>query len=312
MADVVCAGFACVDVQMKGFPVKDNKPDFEFSDYIHFVQTELSVGGDALNEAMALAKLGCDAQLMTGFGSDNAGMFLRTMVQQSGVDMSPSVQHPTAKTGISTNLLQADGERYGLAEHVSDAAYFDPDIHAFQGARVVTLGSLFYAPFDDPALALRIVCAAKQAGAVVCADVMPPEGKTLASFAYVLKQIDYFFPNEVEAHMLTGETEPQAIVHKLLSFGIGTVILTLGPKGICVANQSETFTLPSFPVEVVDTTGAGDSFLAGFTAGLLDGKSLRDCCLFATATAACNIGSVGATAGIRDRAQVEACLARYA
>ena len=89
---------------------------------------------------------------------------------------------------------------------------------------------------------------------------------------------------------------------------MGHVVLKLGREGCLIKSATQRVRLPVFPAQAVDTTGAGDSFAAGFLCALTEGQSLEDCGRFASAVASLVIQAVGANAGLRDRAQVEALL----
>ena len=134
--------------------------------------------------------------------------------------------------------------------------------------------------------------------------------------AAFLKYADYIFPNQSEARWMTGETDPDAMAEKLLAMGAGCVVLKDGENGCWLYRKAggaimrKTF-VPAVRCDVVDTTGAGDNFLAGFTAGLLEGKSDEDCAKLATATASASVRYLGA-AGLKDRAEVEEILKEMA
>ncbi len=308
MADVVCIGFACIDVMMRGITVdvKEKKAEIQFDDYLSaIVETDLAVGGDAGNEAICMAKLGVNVQLIAGIGRDVPGRFLSLLAQEQGVDMSRAIVHPTAKTGVYTNLLQEVGERFYLSETTSPSRDFMPDLSAISDAKIVTLGSLFIPPLLNVEKALSIVKAAKSSGAVICADVKQPEVENpLAYYDAVWPYVDFFFPNEIEGRQLTDETHPDKMIDAFLMHGIKTVILKLGQEGCIVATKKTRTRLPALKANVVDTTGAGDAFLAGFCTAYLANESVVDCCKFGSAVSAVVIEAVGATTGLMNRAQI--------
>ena len=106
-------------------------------------------------------------------------------------------------------------------------------------------------------------------------------------------------PNEEEL-MLLGGVDCQQGADKLLEYGAGCVVVKRGANGCNVYTSQESFTVIPYKVDkAVDTTGAGDSFVAGFIYGLLNGYSLKECACFANATASCSVEHVGATDGIK-------------
>ena len=106
-------------------------------------------------------------------------------------------------------------------------------------------------------------------------------------------------PSLKEAERITGTGDPGGIAACLHARGVRTVVVKLGDKGCFVQSAGRPgFLVDAFPTDVVDTTGAGDSFVAGFLTGVLRKWDLKECATFACAVAALNIRRVGATAGI--------------
>ena len=104
-------------------------------------------------------------------------------------------------------------------------------------------------------------------------DVVAPAGRALSldDVAGVLPEVDYFVPNDDEAAALTGESDPRRQAERLLELGAGTVIVTLGERGLVAASRDETIELPAPRVDFVEPSGAGDAFAAGLVFGLLAG-----------------------------------------
>ena len=118
-------------------------------------------------------------------------------------------------------------------------------------------------------------------------------------------------PGLDDAAQLTGLTAPDDIADFYLQLGVSVVALTLGAKGTLVATTQERATIPSFPVEAVDATAAGDTFDGAFLAQLLAGASPFDAARYANATAALSTTGYGAVAPIPTRAQVTAFMAAH-
>ena len=121
---------------------------------------------------------------------------------------------------------------------------------------------------DELAAQLRL---ARQAGTRVVFDVVAPAGRALSldDVAGVLPEVDYFVPNDDEAAALTGERDPRRQAERLLELGAGTVVVTLGERGLIAASRDDTFELPAPHVDFVESSGAGDAFAAGLVYGLL-------------------------------------------
>ena len=138
-------------------------------------------------------------------------------------------------------------------------------------------------------------------------DVVAPSGRALSldDVAGVLPEVDYFVPNDDEAAALTGESDPRRQAERLLELGAGTVIVTMGERGLVAASRDETIELPAPRVDVVEPSGAGDAFAAGLVYGLLQGWALRRCLEFAGVIGASACTRLGCTAGLFTRAEAD-------
>ncbi len=137
----------------------------------------------------------------------------------------------------------------------------------------------------------------KEAGITVSADVGHDNYSTgFAGVINLLRYVDFFMPSYVEAKYITGEAEPAKMAECIVRHtGEKTVIIKLGAQGCYVHEGAAGYTVPAFPVNIVDTTGAGDNFVAGFIGAYLGGGSVRECARFACAAAAVSTQYLGAT-----------------
>ena len=115
-------------------------------------------------------------------------------------------------------------------------------------------------------------------------------------------------PNDDEAAALTGESEPRRQAERLLELGAGTVVVTMGERGLVAVSRNETMELPAPRVAFVEPSGAGDAFAAGLVYGLLQRWSLRRCLEFASVIGASACTRLGCTAGLFTRAEADAYL----
>lgn len=171
-----------------------------------------------------------------------------------------------------------------------------PDPSVVHGASVVSLASLFRAPLDQKETVINLAREAKKAGAILCVDTKIPTFRQLTpqDISEILPLIDYLFPNENEAALFTGRQDYMEMAEALHAMGIRTVIVKAGKDGCYACSDIERFHMPALPVKAIDSTGAGDSFVAGFIAGLLEQKSLWECCEKGTKCAAECVGHAGA------------------
>ena len=124
--------------------------------------------------------------------------------------------------------------------------------------------------------------------------------------------MDYLFPNFEEAKLLTGKETLDDIADSFLNCGVKTVVIKTGKRGCFIKRVDMKIEVPAVSgITAIDTIGAGDNFASGFISALLEGKTLRECALFANATAAISVLSVGATTGVKNRKLVEQLLDEY-
>jgi sugar/nucleoside kinase (ribokinase family) len=119
----------------------------------------------------------------------------------------------------------------------------------------------------------------------------------------LLPHVDVFLPNHDEACILTGETDPMRQATALLDLGVGVAGITLGGEGACVCTSSKAIRAGKFVVDVVDPSGGGDAFDAGFIVGMLEGWDLATTVEFASAAGALACTALGCTAGLRTRGE---------
>lgn len=128
----------------------------------------------------------------------------------------------------------------------------------------------------------------------------------------IIGHVDYFFPNFEEASEMTGETDEAKVADKLYACGVKNVIMKIGKRGCYIRNADGAMIVPACKgVTAIDTIGAGDNFASGFITGLLEGKDIRECAIYANCTAAVSVQYVGATGGVTDKAIVDKMLAKY-
>ena len=300
--ELLTIGTALVDSIIKGF---DPKP-VSASGYRAESGT-LSVGGEAVNGAIAAAKLGVRTAILCSLGNDSAGTLVTAALEANGVDTGRIVRSDEHPTPVTTMFVRDDGSRQSIT-NTAHRYHFHPErfLGDLTGVRAVVLGSLFRAPFDDPEVISAVLKAVKSQGILIAADTKLPNFRflSLADLKEVLPLIDYITPNEDEARYYTSKSDPQEMAEVFLSSGVKNVIIKLSAKGCYFQNAERSLRLPPLRVEAVDATGAGDTFLAGFLASLLNGASVQEALLFANACGAICTTKVGAAAALRDRAQV--------
>lgn len=258
----------------------------------------MSPGGDALNEAFVLAGLGRRIQLETVIGDDTAGRFLIKECRDRGIEIRQRQIRKDIPTGINVVLVGEDGERSFLTNPggtLRALKLTDISMPFGKEVRYLCFASIFVFPEIRAAQLAQIFCQAKNQGITVCADMTKCKcGETVSDMAEAFVYIDYLFANEQEAALLTGEADIEKTSERLLASGAGCVIIKCGAKGCLVKTAAEMYRIPAEEeIECVDTTGAGDSFVAGFIYALSEGRELRSCAQFANRCGAKAVGVLG-------------------
>ena len=270
---------------------------------------EMSFGGDALNEAIVLSRLGKKVEWISKIGDDDAGQKILNYAKDNGV----SIEHLKVEAGLATSitivLVEKSGERFFLTNpQASMRKLAAEDILPYVDdmADIVSFASMFISTTLDIAATERIFKAIKAAGKILAFDMkFPHHGETLRDMVGMLSYADYFFPNEEELATLTGERDIDKNIAALLNYGLKCAIVKRGGEGCVIATKDERYEVPACRVEkVIDTTGAGDCFAAGFLWALSEGWSLADCGRFACAVASCSVEEVGAVAGVKSLEEV--------
>ena len=300
--EVFCVGNAVVDVLAR--PV-DGLPASGASQRLE--EVVLGPGGNGVNTAISLARLGVRVTLAAPVGQDRLGEILCQLVRSEGVD-SKLIRVKDVRTSVSVVLVESTGERRLLHFRGANAHFSSQHLSwdSVNGARVFHYASAFALPSFDGAPLAEIMARARRLGCLTsmnpCWDSL---GRWLPLIEPALANVDYFYPNLEEGRQLTGETEPAAIARRLHQTGVKTVIVKLGPAGCYVDSPDGAFTSPGFAVRAIDTTGAGDCFEAGFLAALCRGNDLRQSVRFANATAALSTLGMGGADSAPTLQQVE-------
>lgn len=259
----------------------------------------LSTGGDAANEAVVLSYLGKRVQLETVIGTDKGGDFLKSFFADRQVFLPDYVFREEIPTGVNIVLVDEQGERHFLTDPGGSLrALEEKHIHLPfpESAEIVCFASIFVFPKIKKQELEAVFRAAKSQGKIVCADLTRRKNQeTLEEMKEVFALVDYLFPNEKEAMLLSGTETTEEAAEAFFRAGTSCVILKCGRRGCYI--RSEEFTgmvQPERVLEPVDTTGAGDSFAAGFLAGLLDGCSVEECARLGNRCGGRAVLSVGA------------------
>lgn len=276
--------------------------------------TRLAFGGDALNEAVILSQLGAKVELISKVGNDEAGKRVLDFLQEKQVDVTKVKTEAGLDTGINIVLVTPEGERMfltnpnGSLRKLSEADVMEK---LDSVADIVCMASMFVSPLLDISAMERIFQRIKsKPGRILVADMTTAKnGESLADIACLLKYIDYLIPNETEAARVTGETDVYRNAELFVEHGASCVVIKRGKKGCLIRTKDTQIEIPAYAnAKLVDTTGAGDSFAAGFLWGLKKGMPLEECGRFGCAVASCTVETLGANTAIDS---VELPMRRY-
>jgi sugar/nucleoside kinase (ribokinase family) len=290
---VVCAGIVVADIVVCPFT---GLPDLGTLKLVE--RTELHVGGCAANTAITLAQLGVETEIVACVGEDEFGYFLSSTLARQGVNISGLVRSPKLATSTTVVLVAANGERSFLHAIGANAGLGPEHFPArlLQRCGILHLGGALLLPRLDSYPMAALLSAARAAGTVTSLDtVWDHSGGWYETLAPCLSQLDILMANESEAAALANSADPDAAADFFLGCGVRWVAIKLGERGCLLASSSERHRLPAFDVPVVDTTGAGDAFAAGFLAGRAAGCDLRTCGLLGCRAGARCVSHVGAS-----------------
>lgn len=299
MKNITVIGNAIIDVLAK--PV--NAKVFETGS-LPVDKIKLTFGGDALNEAIVLTRLGRNVDLISKVGDDEAGSRVLSFLKDTGISVDKIVVEKGLDTSINIVLIDEQGERHFLTNPVgSQRKLSEADIYPFldSASDIVSFASIFVSPLlDIPAMTRIFKKVKEKPGRILVADLTKAKkGECLEDLAELLPYVDYILPNEEEIALLTGEKDPKINAELLVESGVSCAVIKCGSKGCIIRTREEMYHIPAYPVKnCIDTTGAGDSFAAGFLWALSEGWALIDCACFACAVASCTVECVGSTDGV--------------
>ena len=260
-------------------------------------EIRLSPAGAAGGTAVTLGKLGANVVSAGAVGTDDAGRVLVEALERFGVDCSRLVRRDEVQTSATILPIRPNGDRPALHVIGANGTYTIDDVpwDEIESAAFLHVGG---PEFLGPENATEILRRARAAGTVTTSDILAdgwPE--LLDMLAPAMEHVDWLFPNEEQAVALTGEGDPLDAARALLERGVGGVAMTRGASGSAIVTASGVEGVPAFEVEVVDTTGCGDAFVAGFIRGLSLGRSPRDAAVVGSATASLVATGLGSDAG---------------
>jgi sugar/nucleoside kinase (ribokinase family) len=279
---LLCIGLTTLDVVAR--PI-DSLPEGEGTNLIEGIA--LAPAGTAAGAAMVAARLGVKTALAGTVGGDLTGRVVRMALEDQGIDIALVDVMEGFPTSTTVLAIDSRGRRPNF--HALGAGLFSPTdervVAAAGKAAFLHYGGIGGPRLDGGAGAV-VVAAAKAGGATVTCDLISPQPTALAELERLLPNVDYFLPSVAEAFALSKTESLDAAADFFLGLGAGAVIIKNGGAGSYVALGADRHSLPAYEITPVDTTSCGDSYCAGFIAGLDHGMAPLEAAKFATAVAA--------------------------
>ncbi|MGW1957707.1 carbohydrate kinase family protein [Streptomyces sp. NPDC001920] len=266
----------------------------------------MTAAGTAGGTALTLAKLGAEVHSAGAIGADPTGDMLVALLRRAGIDTRHLVRRADTPTSASVLPIRPNGDRPSLHLLGANITYGPDDVpwDTIAEASHLHLGGPELIGVDTAA---RILKYAKEHGVVTSVDLLAPGA--LGSFeqlAAALPYVDHLLPNEDQVLGFSGEPDLVAGARKLLDAGAGLVAVTCGAEGALLVRREGTDKVPAFAIDVVDTTGCGDAFSAGFVRGMGLGRTPYESAVLGGAAAALVAQGLGSDHGDFDLATADA------
>jgi sugar/nucleoside kinase (ribokinase family) len=295
--DVSIIGLFILDVLGRPVSRIPDRGNVEFIDEIR-----LTVAGTAGGTVVDAAKLGLKSLAVGAVGDDEKADWVLMTLGKHGIDTSVMQRMAGVPTSATILNVRPNGDRPAL--HVRDASdHFDvtPDLYdQALDAPIVHLGGTGLLSKLDGEASVRLLAEAKKLGRTTTLDLLAANASTAHLVLPLLPHVDYFMPSIEEAQDISGRTGPEDCADFYLGQGAAACVFTLGGDGAYYAHRDGTrLRSPAYAIDVVDTTGCGDAFDAGFIAALHHKMDLETSLRFAQASAALVATGLGSDAGIR-------------
>jgi len=307
--DCLCCGILFADVVCS--PV-ERVP--EEGHLIVAERIQLSLGGCASNAALDLARLGIRVGVAGCVGDDVFGQWVAETLARGGVDTG-RIHRVDGTHTACTMVVNVRGQdrRFisSLGANTRTTVAHIPDDWV-RCAKVFYVGGYLMLPGLETEAMVERFRAARRAGNQTVLDVVyigSPD--SLRALALILPETDVFLPNDDEAALLTGFSNPCEQARAFRDMGTRTVVITRGAKGSVLVGPDVRLRTGTYPTQFVGGTGAGDAFDAGYIAGLLAGEDPAGCLRWGSALGASCVRAIGATEGVFNRSEAEAFMREH-
>jgi len=267
---------------------------------------DLGFGGKGANQAVAARLCGADVFMVARVGSDLFGPATIENFKKLGIDATHVKQVEGLSSGVAPIFVDPSGQNRILVVKGANDAIKAADVDA--AAETLKKADCIVLQFEIPLETVYYTVSFAKKHGIRCI-LNPAPGQSVDMQA--LQGLDYFVPNESEAATITGMPvrnldDAKKCAEKLVTGGIGRVILTLGANGSLLAGREGMEHLPAFPVKAIDSTGAGDAFIGSFAVFLAEGLAEREAVRRANLYAGLSTTGVGTQKSFYERARFDA------
>jgi sugar/nucleoside kinase (ribokinase family) len=269
----------------------------------------MALGSASAICAMGLARLGQPVAFVGKVGEDPWGDYCLGIMSGRGIDVSRVRRDPALKTGVTVSI-SSPRDRALVSFLGAMAALRGDDLPdaIFAGFAHLHVSSYFLQSGLRPALP-DVFARARRAGLTTSLDPGFDPSERWSGLAELLPQVDVFLPNEVELAALSGARDPEGALARLDN-GRTRIVAKLGARGCMTLDRGRALSAAALSVQPVDTTGAGDSFNAGFLHAWLQGRDLQACLRWGAACGSLSTRGVGGWQTQADAREVEVALER--
>jgi sugar/nucleoside kinase (ribokinase family) len=309
LSDILCAGIVVADHICTPIHHLPAAGELVLADRLL-----LTIGGCAANVAVDLARMEQPAAVVGRVGDDVFGRVVAEMLRAAHVDVSALQVTPGVDTSqtLIVNVVGQDRRFIHTFGANGELRAGDIPLDRVARCRILYLGGYLVMSRVVQEELIPVLAAARQAGARTVLDVVTPgPGDYRSRLERLLPHVDVFMPNNHEAELISGESDPLRQAELFRQLGAGTVIITLGGEGAVLVNNRARLRTGTYPIDFVDGSGGGDAFAAGYMYGLLQHLETEDCLRVASALGASCVRAVGTTTGVLTRAECEDFLRRH-
>ncbi|MEC9403067.1 MULTISPECIES: carbohydrate kinase family protein [Stappiaceae] len=295
--DAAVIGLYILDVLGRPVDAIPEGGNVEFIDEIR-----LTVAGTAGGTVIDLAKLGLNCLAVGAVGDDEKADFVLSTLGRFKVDTSLMQRLEGVPTSATILNVRRNGDRPALHQRGASDHFDVPAdmLDAVLAPSIIHLGGTGLLAKLDGEPSARLLAEAKKRGRTVTFDLLGANENTIDLLLPLLPHVDYFMPSIEEARLISGAGDIQEAGRFFLDRGVKQCVFTLGGDGVCFMDHKGEFVRqPAFEISVVDTTGCGDAFDAGFITALHHKMDLKTALNFAQASAALVATGLGSDAGIK-------------